>query len=222
MDEKLKKFIKNHLNLIGSNDPQDWFSIYTDLEDYDGQDLPGDFGKAMLDAGINIPIIMEEIPRRFLQYHNEVTSYKIPDNCKYIGMSGFEDTSISQIEIPEGVEGIDFLAFAGTPIKEILIPNSVKYLGNSIFHDCEDLEKATLTSVNDLGAGIFHGCKKLTQVYLNRDIQRIDLENFNGCINLKEVYYEGTLEEFLNRAYGPIENTTKFICSDGDYIWEQK
>ena len=75
--------------------------------------------------------------------------------------------------------------------------------------------------MNDLGNGIFKGCKRLTQVYLNKDIWRIDLENFNGCINLKEVHYEGTVEDFLNRAYGPIENTTKFICLDGEYVWEK-
>ena len=100
LDIELEQFIKSHINLINEDTEESWRDIYRDFEDYDGEDLPGNFGRVMLECGIDPCIKIGEVPRRFLQGQNNINSYKIPDNCTYIGMSAFEDTSIKSIDIP--------------------------------------------------------------------------------------------------------------------------
>ena len=89
----LKNFINENINLINENTPDSWRSIYQKFED--DEDLAGRLSAILLVAGINPPLVIGEIPRRFLQYQSQITEYKIPSNCTYIGMSAFEDTSIT-------------------------------------------------------------------------------------------------------------------------------
>ena len=91
----LKNFINENINLINENTPESWRSIYQQFEeDYD-EELAGQLSAVLLASGINPPLIIGEVPRRFLQYQSQITEYKIPSNCTYIGMSAFEDTSIT-------------------------------------------------------------------------------------------------------------------------------
>ena len=91
----LKNFINENIELINKNTPESWRSIYQKFEeDYD-EELAGQLSAVLLASGINPPLIIGEVPRRFLQYQSQITEYKIPSNCTYIGMSAFEDTSIT-------------------------------------------------------------------------------------------------------------------------------
>ena len=92
----LIKFLNNSRiqNLIDKGDKKSLEDLYIILEAYDGQAIPGDFGNLSIQIGMNIPEILGYVPRRFLQYQNDITQYTIPENCKYISMSAFEDTNI--------------------------------------------------------------------------------------------------------------------------------
>ena len=131
---------------------------------------------ALYDAGIDPLRYTDTVPDNFLfsiyiQLHSIPTTFKLPNNIKYIG---------------------DF-AFAHSSLKEIKIPDSVFSIGRSAFLD-------TL----------------ITTLELPRSIEMIDTSAFNGCNDLKTIFYEGTEEEFIdlleNSSGGDIyENSLKAI-----------
>ena len=55
-----------NIKLIEENTYHSWQQLYSKFEDFDEEDLPGDFGKCMLDAGINPCEVLGYVPRRFL------------------------------------------------------------------------------------------------------------------------------------------------------------
>ena len=215
----LKNFINDNLNLIDKNTPDSWLSIYQKFEeDYDGDELAGQLSAVLLASGINPPQVIGEVPRRFLQYQSQITEYKIPDNCTYIGMSAFEDTSITEINIPSTVTGIDYLAFGGTKLKKIKLPSSVKTLENAVFHSCEDLEEVDLGNLVYLGDECFVDCIHLTKLYIPKTILYFHMNNLYGCTRLREINYKGTKKEFKLWAADELEdwtNQNKIICTDG-------
>ena len=214
----LKNFINDNLDLINKNTPDSWRSIYQKFEDEYDEDLAGQLSAVLLASGINPPLVIGEVPRRFLQYQNQITEYKIPDNCTYIGMSAFEDTSITEINIPSTITGIDYLAFGGTKLKKVKLPSSVKTLENAVFHSCKDLEEVDLGNLVYLGDECFVDCIHLTKVIIPNTIFRLELTCFYGCIRLKEINYKGTKEEFEELVSDELDNWKlgyKIICTDG-------
>ena len=131
---------------------------------------------ALYDAGIDPLRYTDTVPDNFLfgvytQLSSISTTFKLPNNIKYIGE----------------------FAFAHSSLKEIKIPDSVFSIGRSAFLD-------TL----------------ITTLRLPRRVEMIDTSAFNGCNDLKTIFYEGTEEEFLdlleNSSGGDIyENSLKNI-----------
>lgn len=214
----LKNFIHDNLDLIDKNTPDSWRSIYQKFEDDYDEGLAGQLSAVLLASGINPPLIIGEIPRRFLQYQSQITEYKIPNNCTYIGMSAFEDTSITEINIPSTITGIDFLAFGGTKLKKIKLPSSVKTLENAVFHSCKYLEEVDLGNLVYLGDECFVDCIHLIKIIIPNTIFRLDLTCFYGCTRLREINYKGTIEEFEDLVSDDLDNwklAYKIICTDG-------
>ena len=214
----LKNFINDNLDLIDKNTPDSWLSIYQKFEDEYDEELAGQLSAVLLASGINPPLVIGEVPRRFLQYQSQIEEYKIPDNCTYIGMSAFEDTSITQIDIPPTVTGIDYLAFGGSKLKKITLPSSVKTLENAVFHSCKDLEEVDLGNVIGIGQECFVDCIHLTRLYIPKNILYFHMNNLYGCTRLREINYKGTKEEFELWVADELEDWClqyKIICIDG-------
>ena len=215
---ELEKFINDNESLINQSTSESWISVYQKFEDEYPEELAGQLSVLLLDEGIDICKIIREVPRRFLQYQKEITHYEIPNNCTYIGMSAFEDTSITQINIPDKVTGLDYLAFAGSKLKSIKLPNSVKALENAVFHSCKELEEVDLGEIISIGENCFEDCIHLTKIYIPKNILYFHINNLYGCTRLKEINYKGTKEEFELWVADELEdwiNQYKIICING-------
>ena len=116
----------------------------------------------------------------------------VPDNFLfgvYTQLSSILDT----LKIPSNIKYIGDFAFAHSSLKEIELPDSVFSIGRAAFLD---------TSI--------------TTLQLPRSVEMIDVRAFEGCGNLKTIFYEGTEEEFMdlleNSSGGDIyENSLKNI-----------
>ena len=116
----------------------------------------------------------------------------IPDNFLfgvYTQLSSILDT----LKIPNNIKYIGEFAFAHSSLKEIKIPDSVFSIGRAAFLDAS-----------------------ITTLQLPRSVEMIDVSAFEGCRNLKTIFYEGTEEEFMdlleNSSGGDIyENSLKNI-----------
>lgn len=220
--KELQEFIEEQIDTIESVDPKKWLKLYEIFEDYDGSELPGEFGELMLKIGVDPSSILGFVPRRFLQFRKDVTNYSIPNNCSYVSMSAFEDANLENIDIPKSVTELDYLCFAGTSLTNVVIPDNVLVIANAVFHSCKSLQEVKILGATSLGWDIFGDCIHLTKVFLNKDIIQIDATNFYGCTRLKTIDFEGTVEEFKLRKHETPEADLTVKCSDGEYIWSSK
>ena len=116
----------------------------------------------------------------------------VPDNFLfgvYTQLSSILDT----LKIPSNIKYIGDFAFAHSSLKEIKLPDSIFSIGRAAFLDTP-----------------------IVTLQLPRSVEMIDTSAFNGCNDLKTIFYEGTEEEFLdlleNSSGGDIyENSLKAI-----------
>ena len=116
----------------------------------------------------------------------------VPDNFLF-GVYTQLSLILDTLKIPSNIKYIGDFAFAHSSLKEIELPNSIFSIGRSAFLD---------TSI--------------TTLRLPRSVEMIDTGAFNGCDDLKTIFYEGTEEEFMdlleNSSGGDIyENSIKNI-----------
>ena len=116
----------------------------------------------------------------------------VPDNFLF-GVYTQLNSILDTFKIPSNIKYIGEFAFAHSTLREIKIPNSVFSIGRAAFLDAS-----------------------ITTLQLPRSIEMIDVSAFEGCRNLKTIFYEGTEEEFLdlleNSSGGDIyENSLKNI-----------
>ena len=116
----------------------------------------------------------------------------VPDNFLF-GVYTQLNSILDTFKIPSNIKYIGDFAFAHSSLKEIELPDSIFSIGRSAFLD-------TL----------------ITTLRLPRSVEMIDTSAFNGCNDLKTIFYEGTEEEFIdlleNSSGGDIyENSLKAI-----------
>lgn len=87
---------------------------------------------------------------------------------------------VTYIEFQEGVSILEWYAFKNTNIVSITIPETVGTIAENSFFNCQKLEEITI---------------------LNNSI-RIDAGAFYECPNLKDVYFNGTEEQWNNLFIG--------------------
>ena len=127
-------------------------------------------------------------------------------------------SEITQIEIPEGIKIVGTRAFRGSMgIKDIEFPSTVIELDRDVFFNSY-IEKVdfTKTKIQTLPAGTFIGCDHLKSLYLPKTLVQVDRACFDEIVmQLKDIYYPGTSEEFLKIRFNSVpECKYKVHCSD--------
>ena len=166
-----------------------------------------------------------------LSNRNSVTDVVLKDGTKVIAGGAFYGSSLSSIIVPEGVLGIGSGAFQHASLSEIILPLSVSRIGNNAFYQCSNLTKVNIKSSRvDLGEFMFYncsalttvempgattipdyafrGCSNLTTLTLGKNLTDIIVTSYSGgfydCTKLKDVYYNGTSEEWANINFGDL------------------
>lgn len=128
-------------------------------------------------------------------------------------------SEITQIEIPEGIKIVGTRAFRGSMgIKDIEFPSTVIELDRDVFFN-SNVERVDLikTKIQTLPAGTFIGCNDLKSLHLPKTLVQIDKACFDETITqLKDIYYEGTIEEFKMINFSSMPNCYfEAHCTDG-------
>lgn len=229
MNDKLKKFINENIDLINENTKESWEEIYKQLRySLHSWELIGKFTKMILDAGINDPAsIMGYIPDNYL-YESTIQDYKLPDNVISIGAFAFAYCdSLIEIIIPNGVIDLDVGAFHAcrsltniiipdsvteitlaafrycSSLTNIIIPNSVTSIGEEVFQNCGKLTSVVIPdSITSISKSTFSYCSSLTSVVIPNSVTSIDEYAFSYCGKLEEITYKGTRKQAIQLGIG--------------------
>ncbi|MDE6407838.1 MAG: leucine-rich repeat domain-containing protein, partial [Anaeroplasmataceae bacterium] len=115
---------------------------------------------------------------------------------KYIGES-------STCVIPKVIEGNEVIAignyaFENCDIKFVVIPDSVTNIGYDAFKYCHNLIGITIpNSVTEIEWSAFWDCDNLRSIEIPSSVTRIGSNVFANCSSLTNVYYGGTMDEWL-------------------------
>ena len=97
--------------------------------------------------------------------------------------------------VPDGVESIG--DFEYSRLRFITMPGSVTEITGSAFSGCDNLETLILPEkLTELSSYLFWGCDSLQSIVIPKSVTAIQTSVLFLCDNIKDVYYEGTEEEW--------------------------
>lgn len=203
MDKYIEYILKANASKINNNNFE---SLYQDLAANYSFDYTSKITEVFLSSGINPLTHMAQIPKNYLIQSREFSHVEIPDHIRAIGESAFSMCkTLQSIELPRDLEYLGSLCLSRSGIKKL---DCFKCKNNLHFH-----------------AGICVNCEQLEYIYLPNNIQiTFDDRSFQSTPKLKEIIYDGTLENFeinvvINEywRYGAREDDKVLVrCTDGD------
>lgn len=104
-------------------------------------------------------------------------------------------------------------------IENVSISN--KYVAVGAFAFANSALKSVEIDSKIIGTKAFHNCSSLTHVTLDMNVEFIYYRAFIGCINLRELHYQGTVEDWskITMDSEAFMKGLKIICSDGEFIY---
>ena len=125
-------------------------------------------------------------------------------NCEGRGFGGNIDLfvngeNITEITIPQGQTCLTS-CLAGSNIEKITIPDSVVELGEGAFEYCKKLKEVVFIGDSKLTEfrGTFYNCFSLQNIIIPRTVKRFSDAAFLGCTALENVFYDGTISDWLS------------------------
>lgn len=100
----------------------------------------------------------------------------------------------------------------GKTLNEIIVPSEITILNSSAFKNCSNLTKIVLPeNLEKIGDYVFKNCSGLTSLIIPKSVKSIGKLAFDGCDNLNEIFYEGTLSDWLKLNLKKPTNSNKFV-----------
>ncbi len=113
-----------------------------------------------------------------------------------IEKNGNKYSEVEKVIFPDNITRINFWFHGFNKIKELIIPDTVKIIDG----------------------GAFDSCKSLEYIVLPKSLKKVGLGAFSLLDNLKDVYYNGTIEDWCNIEFdgfsNPMEEAKHFYILD--------
>ena len=130
---------------------------------------------------------------------SSLTEITIPDSVTEIRDCAFKEcTNLKNVTLSNTLTSIERELFKScTNLTKVTIPNSVTVFRDEAFYDCSRLTVAKISdNVKYVGDFAFFNCAKLTSVTIGKSVKGIGYGFFSGCKGLKDVYYNGSIEQW--------------------------
>lgn len=137
----------------------------------------------------------------------------LPDSLEIIGNSCFSNTGLKYLHfgVNSRLKTLGNRAFADCKfLVESEISSGVIYYGCCIFRGCESLQSISyMTRAFSVDEKCFDGCRMLKSIVLPEKIKYIHPNAFKDCMHLKDVYFEGTENQWntvkISRGNKPLK-----------------
>lgn len=149
-----------------------------------------------------------KIPPLAFKWLDRIKEVTIPDSVEIFEIGCFDTcTALEKINLPPHLKECEFSICASCEsLKEITVPGTLTHINNYSFAYCKSLQKAVIMpGVQSLGYDVFDGCTALETLYLPKSVTLIDQYAFRET-PLKDIYYEGTQEDFEKITVNNPEN----------------
>lgn len=185
------------------------------------------FTKLILSTGFKPLMNLNYIPDYYMFKNKDIETFTVPENIVQIGSSAFCYCSkLEHVTLHSGLKSLGFWAFQGCHIRNIKfpkhlniieygafanciylesidVPGSVNKIMNNSFNNCVSLTKAVFNEGTEfMNCNALAHCSSLKEVYLPKSLKNITLSAFYDSINLHDIYYAGTSEDFKQIDYG--------------------
>ena len=171
----------------------------------------------VIPADGNVTTICEGAFSGVMRRRAEENTIVIPSCVTTIEREAFHGCELANIVISNGVTSIGISAFDWTELHRIIIPSSVTQLGDSAFAGNWHLYSAILCEgITEKGINIFNGCDELKKIYFWGSV-----ENWNEFARTEE-FSSGSPEvicgitEYNNSFFVLKDNTYSFIATNGN------
>ena len=116
--------------------------------------------------------------------------------------------SLENVVIPEGVTTIESEAFSKcSALETIALPGSVKTIGDA-FKNCTSLKTIVIPEgVTKINMMTFMNCTSLESITLPSTLTEVGGYAFKNCTTLKDVYYNGTAEQWAKVTVNSNDNS---------------
>ena len=146
----------------------------------------------------------------------QLTSVKLPNGIKELGLDVFYGAPIPEIELPSSIRALNG-TFANSGIKSIVIPDGVTKIASRTFSRCSDLKTVVLPdsvtaieewsfdgsgiteikldNIKSIGNGAFKECESLKCVILPEGLESLGSSAFENCTSLEYAYIPDNFKE---------------------------
>ena len=154
-----------------------------------------------------------------------ITSIIIPDFVKMIGKYAFAKcTSLTSIKLSANLVMIQDDAFGNcSSLENVELPSSLKTIGAAAFIRCNKLVSAVIPEgVTRIETNTYYGDSELQYVVIPKTIKFIGGWAFSDATNIKSVYYNGTVADWLNITIGEYGGSPMYFSHADMYIYDEK
>ena len=121
----------------------------------------------------------------------------------YLSSGAFKGCGLLSDINMENVAGIASNVFEDcTGLKSADLTNA-EYIGAYAFRNCVNLEKVAFGKQTQFYEGTFSNCPKISKIYFSKELETIDGYFLSGCDSVKDIYYEGSQEDWNKVAIDP-------------------
>lgn len=202
MDSLVKTFLKLHLDYV---DDYKFDSLYETASNHLPFHVIPEITAALMECGVDPHMYMSYIPDRYAHDIQHLKHIFIPGSITSIGSYAFlECKELESVKIDSGVKSIGSSAFrVNYHLKTINLPDTIRYIGPGAFSLCTGLKEIVLPKNLECINSEMFSSSGLEYITIPNSISSIDQDVFRGCSNLKEIKFEGTIDEWnsIHKAY---------------------
>lgn len=137
--------------------------------------------------------MFQALPQSFLSRQQTIREITLPESCKAIPRSAFNECQRLAKVNAAGIERIDNSAFYDCYKLADLDISKVTYIGSEAFYNCQNFAPAALSdALQTLGSSAFKGTA-ITEIAVPQTITALENNVFNSCQQLQKVTLPLTL-----------------------------